>query len=209
LAPQQKFVRKHVFIDRKLQGRYMLTFLIPMLVMLGFWLGSLYFSSSKIVETTASIVRKDVDNKIASRLQDNPSPSAEVYSGLVDDISDYLRTFTNDKTYERSVVATLLWVFGIGILLVIVQMVLLTIFFSHRIAGPIYRFERACHALIEWNYTDEIHLRKYDEMKNLGRLINEASLLSRQRIAALSTAATREERDKIVAQLKLGVDAKA
>ena len=51
--------------------------------------------------------------------------------------------------------------------LVMVQIVLLTVFFSHKVAGPVYRFEKVCHNMIAGDYTDQIHLRKGDEMQNL------------------------------------------
>lgn len=46
-----KYKRRHYFIDPKLQGRYMLTFFLPMIIMLGFMLGTLYFEAKSIVNT--------------------------------------------------------------------------------------------------------------------------------------------------------------
>ncbi len=205
---QQKpqFVRKHVFINRKLQGQYMLTFLIPMLVMLVFWIGSLYISADKIVSTTLSLVKKDVENSIAVGLQDNPDPTAEQYAMVIEGIRGDLRRFSNNRRYRAEIVSTLLWVFGIGLLLIIVQIGLLTVFFSHRIAGPIFRLEKACHTIIDGDYTDEIRLRKRDEMKNLAGLFNEMIRKTNQRLKALRDTDEGKKKEEISKTLRLDVD---
>ena len=82
---------------------------------------------------------------------------------------------------------SLLWVFGIGVFLVVIQIVLLTIFFSHKVAGPVYRFEKVCNNIINGIYTDEIRLRHGDEMQNLARLFNEALKCTRERLGLKET----------------------
>ena len=197
------FVRKHVFIDRKFQGRYMLTFLIPMLVLLVFFIVTLYLSAQHVITSTTTLVKKDVENIIAVHLQDQTSPDVSIYSGLTSDIQKFTRMLPANPHYRSDIFNSLLLIFGIGLLLVIIQIVLLTIFFSHRVAGPVFRLEKACHAIIEGNYTDEVHLRKGDEMKNLANLFNESVLLTRQRIAKLSNESTAEERKSVISSLKL------
>jgi nitrogen fixation/metabolism regulation signal transduction histidine kinase len=197
------FARKHFFINRKLQGRYMLTFLIPMLVMLVFMLLTLYFASETLIDTTTATIKRDIQTKIALRFQDNLNPSVESYQALLRDISSYVRNFAKDAAYRRVLMISLLWVFGVGVLLVIIQIVLMTIFFSHKLAGPIYRFERVCHELIEGNYDQRIVLRKGDEMQNLAGLFNEAILASRDRLVAMKNAQSRQERDAIAEKLSI------
>ena len=179
------FSRTHFFIDRKFQGRYMLTFLIPMLILLAFMLFTLYFASQTIISTTVRIIKQDIENKVALELQDQSNPSAERYEAVVSGISDYLRTFSSNKEFKKNLLNSLLWVFGIGVLLVIIQIVLLTIYFSHKVAGPVYRFEKVCHNMIEGNYKDQIHLRRGDEMQNLATLLNEVIRVTRERLLAL------------------------
>ena len=93
--------------------------------------------------------------------------------------------------------------FGIGIFLIIVQIALLTIFFSHKLAGPLYRFEKVCHSLIEGNYTEGVYLRKGDEMQNLAVLFNDMLKLTRERLRALRDAPDQKKKDEIVSALKL------
>jgi nitrate/nitrite-specific signal transduction histidine kinase len=197
------FQRKHYFINRKLQGRYMLTFFIPMVVMLLFMLFTLYFATRTIIDTTTHLVQRNVENTVALQLQDQPNPSAEKYKAVIDDISGTIRGFSESKEFKHEMVGTLLWVFGIGLFLVIIQIVLLTIFFSHKVAGPIYRMECECHEVIDGRYTSEIHLRKGDDLQNLAGLFNTAVGASRQRILDLLNADSEERRKEIASKLQL------
>jgi nitrate/nitrite-specific signal transduction histidine kinase len=197
------FTRTHFFIDRKFQGRYMLTMLIPMLILLAFMLVTLYMATQTILSTTVRIIKSDVESRIAIELQDRQNPSIKQYETVVQGISGYLRDFSTNKEFRKNLMISLLWVFGTGVFLVIIQIVLLTIFFSHKVAGPVFRFEKTCHSMIQGAYTNEIHLRKGDEMQNLALLLNEVNNVTRERLCALRDAATEEERKKIAENLKL------
>lgn len=182
MSKQNNFPRKHFFIDQKFQGRYMVTFLIPMLILLVFMIFTLYLSSQAIINTTVRIIKYDVESKISLQLQDQQQPSIERYESLLDSIQKYLRTFSNNRDFRKNLMNSLLWVFGVGVFLVVIQIVLLTIFFSHKVAGPVYRFEKVCNNIIKGIYTDEIRLRQGDEMQNLARLFNEALKCTRERL---------------------------
>ena len=197
------FSRTHFFIDRKFQGRYMLTMLVPMLILLGFMLVTLYMATQTLLTTTVRIVKSDVESKIAIELQDQQEPTIEQYKKLVAGISDYLREFSTNREFKRSMLVSLLWVFGTGVFLVIVQLVLLTIFFSHKVAGPVFRMEKTCHSMIQGSYLNEIHLRKGDEMQNLALLLNEVNNVTRQRLTALKNASGDEEREKALQGLQI------
>ena len=200
---QKPFVRKHFFIDRKLQGRYMLTFLIPMLVLLVFMLFTLYMASQAIINTTTRIIKRDIESRIALEFQDQTSPTVAQYETVFRSITGYIRSFSSNKEFKRDLLVSLLWVFGVGVFLVIIQVVLLTIFFSHKVAGPIYRLERVCHNLINGQYTDQIRLRKGDEMQNLANLLNEAIRLTRERMVALKDENDTEKKKKVASALQL------
>jgi nitrogen fixation/metabolism regulation signal transduction histidine kinase len=200
---KQGFVRKHFFIDRKMQGRYMMTLLIPMLIMLAFFLIVLYYASQSIVGTTTRIIKEEVENKIAVQFQDQQNPSVESYQALLNNIKSYIRDFSSDAKYRKAVLESLMWIFGIGIFIIVVQIALLTIFFSHKLAGPIYRFEKMCHTLIDGNYTDKIYLRRGDEMQNLANLFNEVIRTTDERLTAIRDAKTEEEKNKAVSSIKI------
>lgn len=203
MGDRQSFTRKHVFIDRRLQGRYMLTFLIPMLVMLAFMLFTLGFVSRSMVGSATRIMREDLDNRVVAALQDRPEPSAEVYATLIDDIQDYVRTFSTNDRFRRVMLSSLLWTFGTGVFIVMLQIVWLTIYFSHKVAGPIYRLERVCSGLVQGDYAQEVFLRKGDELQNLGKLLGQAVGDTRERLIALRDAPDRESQEKIFAELEL------
>ncbi len=200
MTAKQGFVRKHFFIDRKMQGRYMLTLLIPMLILLLFFLVTLYYASQSIVSTTTKIIKEDVESKTELTFQDQADPAVESY---LTNVKNYLRDFSTDVKYRRAVLERLLLIFGIGILLIVAQIALLTIFFSHKLAGPVFRFEKICQGIIEGNYTDKIYLRKGDEMQNLARLLNEVIRLSDERLVALRDAASEDAKAKAVSGLKI------
>lgn len=197
------FHRKHYLIDRKFQGRYMLTFFVPMIIMLAFMLFTLYFAAKTVIDTTNRIVKQDIENTIALELQDQTSPSVERYQALIDDISSYIKAFSQSKKVKHKMLSTLLLVFGIGIFIVIIQIVFMTIFFSHKVAGPVYRFETVCHNIIQGKYTDQIKLRKGDEMQNLSGLFNTAISTTSQRLHDLLHAGSDEKRKEIGSKLEL------
>ena len=52
---------------------------------------------------------------------------------------------------------------------------LVFIFYSHRIAGPLYRFQRSLQELSEGELTGRIRLRQKDQLGDLGESINRVS----------------------------------
>jgi methyl-accepting chemotaxis protein len=191
---QKTFERKHYFIDPRLQGRYMLTFLVPMLVMLTFMLFTLTVATQGLAKSSASIMREDVDNLVAGALQDEMNPGVEKYEGALEEIRSYLRTAATNARHRHALLVSLLWIFGAGLAIVIVQIVLLTVYFSHKVAGPIYRLEKACNSVIDGDYRERIVLRKGDELQNLAQLLNRVIDLSRERLTALRDASDSKQR---------------
>jgi len=200
---KMKYKRTHFFINRKLQGNYMLLYFIPMLIILVFMIFTLYFAAQTIINTAAYIVKEDIKNIVSSQLQDKIEPSTNLYKNTIDDITVYLNDFSENKKYRSAVLVSLLWVFGIGIFIIIIQLVLLTIFFSHKLAGPIYRFETVCHNIINGNYKDRIILRKGDDMQNLAGLMNEVIVKTRERFIKLKETKSEEEKLKIIETIEL------
>ncbi len=203
MSTEKQFVRKHVFINRRLQGRYMLTFLVPMMIMLGFMLFTLYLGAQTIVNTTTATLKQEIENKTSATLQDKFEPSAKDYEILLEEINRYIRDFSSNEEFRRSLLTSLLWVFGTGTSLIILQVVLLTIFFSHKLAGPIYRLEKVCHGVIDGNYDQKVFLRKGDDMQNLATLFEEMVRLSGRRIQAAADEEHPERRREVLSRLRL------
>lgn len=178
-------LRKHFFINKRLQGRYMVMFFIPMFILLVFMLVTLYFATQSILSTTTTIIQRDIDAKLALTFQDQEHPTVDQYKNALNTIEDYIQSLSSNRDFRHEMLVSLLWVFGIGIFLVIVQLVLLTIFYSHKLAGPIYRFEKVCQSIIAGNYTEVIRLRKGDEMQNLAVLMNQMIAATNHRLNVL------------------------
>ncbi len=60
-----------------------------------------------------------------------------------------------------------IFIFTVGISIVIISM-----FLTHRFAGPMYRFEKSVEEMINGNFNFEIRLRKRDEGKELAEKMN-------------------------------------
>ncbi|MBN1982364.1 MAG: hypothetical protein JW795_12600 [Chitinivibrionales bacterium] len=203
MANKKNIERKHFFINRKLQGRYMITFLIPMMIMLLFMLVTLYYAANSLMDIAAQILQQDLQNQTATHIQDKVSLSTELYQKIIRDILDYGAHFSSNAHYRKAVISSLIWIFGIGVTIVIIQIVLLTVFFSHKLAGPIYRFETVCHNIIRGTYTDSIVLRKGDDMQNLALLFNQVIEKTRTRFHAIEKAESLDDVKKILQSLEL------
>jgi methyl-accepting chemotaxis protein len=79
------------------------------------------------------------------------------------------------------------WVFLIigGSLLVILAMI-----GTHRIAGPLFRFEKALDNMERGNLNDTIHLRSKDEGKDLAQKINNFNNLLSEKVGDINKHAT-------------------
>jgi len=67
--------------------------------------------------------------------------------------------------------------YGIGIVLIGIATIFLTIFISHKVAGPLYRFERSAEEIGKGNLTLVTRIRETDQAKDLAdalsRMTNE------------------------------------
>lgn len=53
------------------------------------------------------------------------------------------------------------------ILVYIVFVVLISAILSHKMAGPVYRFEQTCKAIAKGDFSQRVHLRKGDQLMEL------------------------------------------
>jgi len=181
----------------------MVSLLIPLMVMLVFGIGTLYYVSGNLIETTLDTVKKDIQTIITPQLQDNTEPTRHTYRQIVEGIESYTRKFSMETKYQATILSSLLWVFGIGFFIVIIQIVLLTIYVSHTVAGPVFHLEKVCRKVIEGDYTQVIHLRRHDDMKNLAGLFNDLVRTSRDRLRMLMNTQSGPQREKVVKSLRL------
>jgi nitrogen fixation/metabolism regulation signal transduction histidine kinase len=103
----------------------------------------------------------------------------------------------------RAIIWSMMFILLPGLLLAIVQLVFLTVFFSHKIAGPVFRLEIACKRIIDGDYKEEIYLRDGDKMKNLAGLFNQMTKMTRERLEKALNLQTEEEKQEFRTQNKL------
>lgn len=53
------------------------------------------------------------------------------------------------------------------ILIYIIFVILISAILSHKMAGPVYRFEQTCKAIAKGDFSQRVHLRKGDQLMDL------------------------------------------
>lgn len=86
-----------------------------------------------------------------SKISDTPDLSVDKLAGIFDEVNQQM----------------VRWVAFFGILIAA-----LSIFVSHKIAGPVYRFERSAHIIAKGDLTHRIKLRHGDELSDLQDAFN-------------------------------------
>ncbi len=201
-----KYKRKQFFINRELQGKYMLSFAIPMFSILIFFGLLFYFALTHGLNGSLDLLDRDVTEQIAFSLQGKSNPSAEDYKFALEGVKSTVEQFAADKGKQEAVQQLILWILLPGFGLIIVQILLLTIFFSHKLAGPVYRLELAMNRVLDGDYTEEIHLRDGDQLRNLAELTNEVIEQSAKLISDLKNASTDSEKEEILNKITFSLD---
>lgn len=80
----------------------------------------------------------------------------------------------------------------------------LGLFLTHRLAGPLYRFEQTIKAILSGDLSIRIRLREKDEFQDLALLLNQAIIEMDQRLGAIEAKGQQlEERlDEVLAELR-------
>lgn len=129
--------RRNYFIKKELQGRYIFSFFVFVII------GSIIFTLifSLLSSNTLTIIYEN------SNLRIGKTPLI-----LIKEILS----------------AQWIFIATAGIAVVIVSM-----FLTHRFAGPIYRFEKSIEDMTKGNFNFQIRLRKKDEGKELAQMMNQ------------------------------------
>jgi len=168
--------RKHFLINKPLQFRYMAFITLTLMAISAVALVSLYIGIWGGVLDSFSDERVRNDLLIASRLtqyeqaripseQDNElSPltffkQAEKLSLRQQEVFKDILNETNRKLVTKLIILFLFIAWG-------------SIYISHKIAGPLYRFHATLADIKAGNMTVRIHLRKFDEGQPLAKDFN-------------------------------------
>ena len=185
--------RRHFFIDKPLQFRYMLPISLALIFVTAAALINLYAGIWAGVLDAFSDSRFQSDLLTALRLQEYEEarilaePTEEPFSTLsffrqAERLSERQREIFREliqKTNGRLVgkLAFLFILIAVG-----------TVFLSHKIAGPLFRFQKILEALGKGDLSQRCQLRKFDEAKPVAHSMNqafealEASILRLKRI---------------------------
>jgi methyl-accepting chemotaxis protein len=69
--------------------------------------------------------------------------------------------------------------------LITLATIIATLFISHRLAGPMFRFEKELRAIGEGDFTKDIRLRKHDQMIAMANDMNRMTTSLREKILTI------------------------
>lgn len=171
----RSYKRRFYFINRPMQTRYMIYTVGTLLVVTGAALIHLYFGiwASILQEFSSERVRDALLNtahvheyEVARRLETESRISAlslfketELLSARQREVLADILARTNQKLVMQILILFALLGWG-------------SIFLSHKIAGPLYRFDRSFREITQGNLALRVHLRKGDEAMELTQSFN-------------------------------------
>ncbi len=89
--------------------------------------------------------------------------------------------------------------YGIGVVLIGIATIILTIFISHKVAGPLYRFERSAEEIGKGNLTLVTRIRESDQAKGLAEAFSHMTNDRREKLLDIDTKS--QELNRIVEEL--------
>ncbi|HOW42364.1 MAG TPA: hypothetical protein P5110_04490 [Candidatus Omnitrophota bacterium] len=174
--PGNKIVRKRYFIHPSSQLKYIALSVLPALLMSIFCIQILVVSGELILKKEQAKLTREI-SQVNQRYQDTlqqfqqknfAQEELTTVAGLLKELisiekvskisySSVLRQWAELKIRMLFVIFSILLFVGVTSLI-----------FSHRIAGPIYRLKTSIDMLSENKEIPPVHLRQYDEFKELG-----------------------------------------
>ena len=173
----RKNQRKHVFINKSLQTRYLFYIALPLTLVVVATATAIYFG------VWGSVIKEFSQDKIQSRLEmttrlreygdarqmeisEDSLPSlsmvkeTHLFAAREKEILDEILRNTYKDIYPLFLGILFFICFG-------------SIFITHKIAGPLFRFEASFQRLAEGDLNFRVHLRKGDEARNLVPAFNQ------------------------------------
>lgn len=199
--------RKHFFINKPMQTRFMIYVTLPMLIITSLIIGALYigiwgsmlnaFSNEKLRNDllTASrlteyeqarAVKTTEDSSILSLFKQTEKLSLrqkEVFKQILDE--------ANQEIIPKFLLLLFFIAWG-------------TIYISHRIVGPLYRFSMTLDEMASGNFRARIHLRNHDEGRSVEKHFNTTLEILDKKFAKLKSIIRENEKnpEDMTAQLK-------
>jgi methyl-accepting chemotaxis protein len=176
MGEPQKFQRKHFFINKRLQIRYMISMLIPMLVLITFIGLIMYYSQYRFVQATTQEMGRDLKNVILTNQLYSPGDDCARDAKTVADVKSRIAQYAvGDRSFSGPLLKTAYKILFVGLFVVVAELAFLTIFISHKVAGPVYRFSKFAEDLKAGNLKGRIYLRKGDELADVASEFNQSA----------------------------------
>jgi methyl-accepting chemotaxis protein len=70
-------------------------------------------------------------------------------------------------------------------IIIAIATIITTLFISHKIAGPLYRFKKIMEAMGEGDFLTQVRIRKGDQLQNLAKIFDDMISKNRTKIKAL------------------------
>ena len=197
--------RKHFFINKPLQFRFMLTVIVPILLINLVALVGLYWGIwSKVLETFSNEQTLN-DLVTASRMVEYEQARHPIANQNFSSLSFFRQT---EKLSERQrevfkgilddTTRALLWKFA----LLLGFLGWGSIFISHKVAGPFFRFSKAFGEVEKGDYRSRVVLRKLDEGRPVAQEFNDALKKTDQLLSDLKALTQEKDASQAVAKIK-------
>lgn len=219
------FVRRHYFIDKGLQLRYLFSFIIPMAIFLILFALVMSMLSRSLVERVIQEIKTDMTGIIQNNTRyifesnfDSLSQDARAvmkktdatFSSIERQMNTQFRNYSEGKSkFIFGIIRTTMLVLIGGMALILFFLGLLTIYISHKIAGPNFRFCKFAESMREGDMKTRIYLRLGDEFHHTAGLLNEMGDTIEARFKYMKNV-LKESREKLsegdVEKAKLSLD---
>ncbi|HOW60042.1 MAG TPA: hypothetical protein PLO78_10010 [Candidatus Omnitrophota bacterium] len=197
--------RKHFFINKPLQIRYMLFLTVPLLIIsavtiFGFYIGIWgkvldAFSDQQTREDLLTASRM-IEYEQARHPETHQTLSSLSLFKQTEKLSARQREVFKEILNETN--RSLLWKFAL--LLTVIAWG--TVFLSHKIAGPLYRFSKAFDEMEKGNYRTRVFLRKLDEGHPVAEELNAALEKTDHLLAELKVISQENDASQAVAKIR-------
>ena len=171
--------RRRFLINKSLQFHYMLAIVFTLLVVTSVSLASLYLGIWGGILDAFSNEKIRNDLLLASRIQEyedarSPQPlPEESFSTL-----SLIRRSEHLSQHQREIFREILDQTNrslIGKLILLLALIAWgTLFLSHKIAGPFYRFQKIFERIAQGDLSVRCYLRKFDEAQPVAKTLNQA-----------------------------------
>jgi methyl-accepting chemotaxis protein len=197
-----RYKRRQFFINRSLQLRYMFILLGILLVVMGFSIATMYYGiwGSVLKELSDEGIRNQLI--VANRIYQYEK-ARQINAG--DDGSNADLNFIRETELlsqrEREIFKEILNRTNKRIFIYLLPIFIFigwgTVFLSHRIAGPLYRFNQCFKNITKGDLTARAHLRKGDEALFLSESFNEMAESLERKVSSMKQASSNGSKETL------------